>query len=434
MPWRTEHKLPTSAPETAPPARPPFPPVSDALPPLVLGTATFNTQYVSHISALPYTSIVARALQLGIRAFDTSPYYGPSEQLLGYALYVALASLVPPSGAAAATSALPAQPALTREDLFLVTKVGRVASSTFDYSPAAVRASVRRSLARLGTSYVDLVYAHDVEFQSPEQVLAAVTTLRELRDNHGIVRYVGISGFPLPTLCSLAEYVLAKTGEPLDAVLSYGHCTVQNATLTSDAVLARLRTDARVGTVLNASMLNMGLLTTRGVDAGPQAAWHPSPAGLRDACARAAKVCAAESGEHFEGVAIRWSLDEWARRAGEVGLGTRVPWSQGQGKTGGAPQSVGSSVIGVTTVPELEETVREWQGVVDGLGGEDAGEGDQEKPVASLARREQVRKLVADKLWPALGDEWRDYSWTSPPAGWVNVELHPDGPVAAERK
>ena len=46
------------------------------------------------------------------------------------------------------------------------TKCGRygVDTSDFDYSRATVRASVKRSLERLGTSYLDVVFLHDTEF------------------------------------------------------------------------------------------------------------------------------------------------------------------------------------------------------------------------------------------------------------------------------
>jgi len=45
-----------------------------------------------------------------------------------------------------------------------MTKCGRYGLSSFDYSPATIRASVKRSLERLKTDYLDAVYLHDVEF------------------------------------------------------------------------------------------------------------------------------------------------------------------------------------------------------------------------------------------------------------------------------
>jgi D-arabinose 1-dehydrogenase len=113
----------------------------------------------------------------------------------------------------------------------LMTKCGRYGpvAANFDYSAAAVRRSVARSLARLRTDYLDAVYLHDVEFVADAvapraagvhagalgaeaaayglaegmegavrgpgdtRILEAVGALRELQAQ-GKVRRVGISG------------------------------------------------------------------------------------------------------------------------------------------------------------------------------------------------------------------------------------------------
>jgi len=62
---------------------PTHPRLSSVLPPLIFGTATFNYQYNTDPYKLPTTALVHKALSLGVRAFDTSPYYGPSEEILG---------------------------------------------------------------------------------------------------------------------------------------------------------------------------------------------------------------------------------------------------------------------------------------------------------------------------------------------------------------
>ncbi|KAI1497929.1 L-galactose dehydrogenase [Biscogniauxia marginata] len=364
-------------------------PLHKSIPPLVLGTATFNTQYVPDPFDLPAVPIVSRALDLGIGAFDTSPYYGPSELILGDAL---------------------AHPSVTskhpRSSYFLITKAGRVAGDEFDYSPAWVRYSVYRSLERLRTPYLDLVYMHDVEFVSPPEVLAAVRELQRLRDE-GVIRYVGISGYPVERLCELAELVLRETGEPLDAVLSYCHFTIQNTTLGGSA-LKRLE-DARVDVVLNASMLGMGLLTTRGADAGPIATWHPSPEGLRQASHDLTPIAAAED-EKLEVVAIRWALDNWSRIG--ASRGATVPnLSIGS--------RVGVSVMGISNIAELEETHRVFHSVMEGLQSETTDAQQLSRRQWSLDRREKIQGIV-EKMWAVLG-EWKDYGWSSPSPGFVNT-------------
>lgn len=45
-----------------------------------------------------------------------------------------------------------------------MTKCGRYGPSSFDYSPAMIRKTVKQSLTRLKTDYLDTVYLHDVEY------------------------------------------------------------------------------------------------------------------------------------------------------------------------------------------------------------------------------------------------------------------------------
>jgi aryl-alcohol dehydrogenase-like predicted oxidoreductase len=403
------------------------------LPPLVLGTATFNTQYVADPHSMPYRDIVARAISIGVNAFDTSPYYGPSELLLGDALN----TLMNPTPSEPNPTPTP----LPRSSVFLITKAGRVAATEFDYSPAWIRYSVLRSLQRLHTPYLDLVYTHDAEFVTPAEVLAAVRELRRLRDEEGLIRYVGISGFPVDVLCSLAEMIYAETGEPVDAVMSYGNFTVQNrklglpwvggggegeevASSSGGSPLERFK-KAGVDVVLNASMLGMGLLTSRGIpvdsqtsagadEAGktpsPLAQWHPSPPELRLACKKLADL-AAQAGERLESVAIRWALGEWARVAAAAGFGVDTA----------GPRKIGATVCGVSRISELEETVAEWRGVLSSIGQAQ----DRNDEAYGSARQEKVVNLVRKDLWPALGS-WIDYVWESPGQDFVNTRRECD--------
>ncbi|KAI1750677.1 Aldo/keto reductase family-domain-containing protein [Xylaria castorea] len=378
----------------------PRPQLHEVIPPLIMGTATFNTQYVPDPFNLPAASIVSRALDLGVTAFDTSPYYGPSETILGDAL--------------AHTSVTSRH---ARSSYFLVTKAGRIAGDEFDYSPAWVRYSVYRSLERLRTPYLDLVYTHDVEFVSPAEVLAAVRELRRLRDDEGLLRYVGISGYPVAVLADLAEMILRETGEPLDAVLSYGHLTIQNTTL--NGAMSRFA-DASVDVVLNASMLGMGLLTTRGADAGPMASWHPSPEGLRQACQDLVPV-AVDAGEKLEVVAIRWALDHWAVAGAARGSGnSRLP----------AGTRVGVSVMGISNVAELEETCRVFNSVIESLEPDSADTDLMARRQWSRDRRAKIEAVV-EKMSTVLG-AWKDHSWASPGPGFINTRKDADRGIAPD--
>lgn len=379
--------------------------LSTLLPPLILGTATFNSQYNPDPYLLPTTNIVHRALSLGVRAFDTSPYYGPAEDLLGKALDTAFV-----------------HDNFPRRDYFLLSKVGRIGGAEFDYSAAWVRHSVQRSLDRLRTSYLDVVYCHDVEFVSPEEVLEAVTELRRLRDQSGVVKYIGISGYRVTTLCEQAEMILEKTGKPLDAVMSYANFTLQNTRLSSVA-LKRLRA-AGVDVVPNASVLGMGLLRRTGVPIGGQGDFHPSPTELRAAIKKASDWCDSQN-DRIEKVAIRFALETWMRQGESVGSkgdpASGIPWVRETIEQIGGTK-LGVSVMGVSNVEELDETMRVWRSILDGLeNGEQTavesgrGTGDH---LWSLSRQKKVAKL-ARGIRQVLG-KWVDYTWTSPPPGFVN--------------
>lgn len=118
------------------------------------------------------TTLLACARDLGINLIDTAPAYGSSEARLG--------ALLPGP----------------RQDWILCTKVGEEfvdGTSRFDFSPEHTRTSVQRSLARLGTDYLDVVLIHsdgnDLEILERHGTLDVLAELRE----SGLVRAVGMS-------------------------------------------------------------------------------------------------------------------------------------------------------------------------------------------------------------------------------------------------
>jgi L-galactose dehydrogenase len=198
---------------------------------------------------------VHTAIDLGINFIDVSPYYGitRAETVLGKALGT-----------------------LPRDSYLLATKVGRYGKDEFDFSAARVKRSVDESLQRLGVDVIDLIQAHDIEFGNLDQVVEeTLPALRELRDA-GKVRFIGITGYPLKSF----RYVLDRT--EVDTVLSYCRYSLNDTAL---AELIPYLQAKEIG-IISASPLSMGLLTHRGA---PE--WHPAPAELKAACARAAAYC-----------------------------------------------------------------------------------------------------------------------------------------------
>ena len=392
-------------------------PLSTILPPLIFGTATFNYQYNVDPYELDPTGLVQKALEFGIRAFDTSPYYGPSEEILGAALDTEFVRKNFP-----------------RSEFFLITKCGRVTSDEFDFSKGWIRQSIRSSLERLKTSYLDLVYCHDVEFVSEDEVIGAIRELRKIRDEEGAIKYVGISGYPLPVLCSIARRVLHETGEPLDAVMSYANFTLQNRLLSTDGV-QQLR-DAGVDVVPNGSPLGMGLLRREGPPIGAMGSWHPSSNDLRAAVKRASDFCDRHD-EKLEVIAIRYALESWLKLGASVGSrgdpASGVPWERESNEQIGGTR-LGVSVMGVSRLCELEKTMQVWRSILDGLeNGEETARraGRWKRDHEWSLNRQKAVQILADGIQEHL-DEYLDFVWDSPPQGFVNQRSKQPPSTAAE--
>src|SRR5918999_3909102 len=83
------------------------------------------------------------------------------------------------------------------EDYVLATKADRDLKSG-DFSGEQMRRSVERSLRLLGLDRLQLVYLHDPEHESFEDLMApggAVEVLRDLSDE-GVIEHLGVAGGP----------------------------------------------------------------------------------------------------------------------------------------------------------------------------------------------------------------------------------------------
>ncbi len=112
-------------------------------------------------------------LDLGINYIDTAPAYGTSEERIGRAI------------------------AKRRSEFVLATKVGETFEdgvSSYDFSAAAIRKSVERSLERLRTPTIDVLLLHsdgrDAWLQTQTDAVAALGQLKQ----EGLARAIGLSG------------------------------------------------------------------------------------------------------------------------------------------------------------------------------------------------------------------------------------------------
>ena len=143
---------------------------------LALGAMTFGSSGAWKIGSLGQDTVdamVKRSVDAGVNLFDTADVYseGESEKILGRAL----------------------RP--YRDQVLLATKVrGRTGSGTNEQglSRHHIRVAVRKSLERLGTSWIDLYQFHSWDPYVPlEEPLEAMQDLVE----QGLVNYPGVSNF-----------------------------------------------------------------------------------------------------------------------------------------------------------------------------------------------------------------------------------------------
>jgi aryl-alcohol dehydrogenase-like predicted oxidoreductase len=112
-------------------------------------------------------------LDLGCNLIDTAPAYGISEERIGGSI------------------------SHRRSEFLLSTKVGETfedGRSTFDFSEHAIRSSIERSLRRLRTSVLDLVFIHSNG--EDRRILTETDTVPVLMEfkSKGLVRAIGLSG------------------------------------------------------------------------------------------------------------------------------------------------------------------------------------------------------------------------------------------------
>ncbi|KAL6949476.1 hypothetical protein ACO0OE_001565 [Hanseniaspora uvarum] len=220
--------------------------------PITLGGATLNVQYNSDPNSIPLLGMVEKAFTSGIcNSIDTSPYYGESEILYGKVLqHLGYTNAASPT---------------KRKEIFVITKCGRIKENEFDYSYDAITASVKRSMVRLFGSqekeFLDMVYLHDIEFQTMEQRMEALKALKDLKDL-GFVRFIGCSGYPISFIYETCKEFKKRFGESLTGTLSYSNGCLQNDTLfKNNLIKEKLFQECGLEVVSNGSILSMSMLS-----------------------------------------------------------------------------------------------------------------------------------------------------------------------------
>jgi len=326
-----------------------------------------------------------------------------------------------------------------------MTKCGRYGLQTFDYTPSSVRKSVLRSLERLGTKYLDVLFLHDVEFvaepvhpQDPtgdstriinddamrgawglhetgshgegdDRIIAAYSELRDMR-SEGLVRAIGITGmfifipkddwfrssytgYPLPTLLRLSRLLSHTFSEPLDALLSYSHHTLSSPTAFATYVPLFFHPTPLVQQLFCASPLNMGFFGNK------VPSWSPAPKGMMDARNEALKLIARRG---WEGGIANLALGYGLKRRTKLASDKR-----NDGDDDIVPSKEIPTVIGFSTLSEVHEAIRVWWEV----------NGDLFSEACESARSKATRRtgLERDVEGVFRTGGWLNWSWASPP-------------------
>lgn len=205
--------------------------------------------------------LLSVAESLGFRHFDTAPLYGDglAERELGRFLrgkrdrfIVATKAGLPPNPIADAFPPL----RLPIQVSSAVLRRLRLSSPRLpDITAAEVRRSVRASLRRLGTDYVDLLLLHEPSIARIPDIDGLSRELENLKQQ-GLIRYYGLAGrcddiqrfiHDRPELCEVLQTdeagcsSLSRVPDVTYSVLSQGAQSVFAAKPPRDQIAARLR-------------------------------------------------------------------------------------------------------------------------------------------------------------------------------------------------
>lgn len=179
----------------------------------------------------------------------------------------------------------------------LATKVDRDLQ-TGDYSGDQVRRSLERSLRLLGLERLQLVYLHDPEHTTFENVMSRSGPLAVLRQfqEGGIIEHIGVAGGPIDLMIRYVE-----TGA-FAAVITHNRYTLLNRSAEPLLQMAHRRGVA----VVNAAPFGGGILA-RGPREFPHYAYVPASSDLLDRATRMEAICR-RAGVPLAAAALQFSV------------------------------------------------------------------------------------------------------------------------------
>ena len=188
------------------------------------GAMSLDNRFGREISAKEARTILTAVLDAGINLIDTSPDYGPSEEMIGASI------------------------AGRRDEYILATKVGcPVAVETprgerpqHVYTRENIRAAIEQSLRRMNTDHLDIVQFHGSPSAAQLEEHGAIEELREQQQT-GTIRFIGMSG----TIPNLAPQI--QLGVFDEFQIPYSALQLEHEELIADAAAEGAGTVIRGG-------------------------------------------------------------------------------------------------------------------------------------------------------------------------------------------
>ncbi len=181
---------------------------------------------------------------------------------------------------------------------------------TGDFSGEQIKRSVEGSLRRLGLDRIQVMYIHDPEHTTFENIMGPGGALEVLQrfQEEGVIGHLGISGGPVDMLIRYVE-----TGA-FAALETHNRYTLLNRSAAPLLDIAAQRGMA----VVNAAPYGSGMLA-KGPDACARYAYQDAPAEMVDRARRMAAFCA-EYGVPLPAAALQFSLRDSRITSTVVGM------------------------------------------------------------------------------------------------------------------
>ena len=181
---------------------------------------------------------------------------------------------------------------------------------TGDFSGDQIKRSVERSLRLLGLDQLQIVFLHDPEHTTFENVMSPggpVEVLLKFKEQ-GVIKHVGLAGGPIDM-----EIAYVETGA-FDSVISHNRYTLLNRSAAPLLDIASQRGLA----VINAAPYGSGMLA-KGPSAYPRYAYQEAPSEMVERARRLAGICA-EYDVPLAAAALQFSLRDARITSTVVGM------------------------------------------------------------------------------------------------------------------